>query len=205
MNAYNGLAAVATAVALEVPFQAIEQGVAALEGVPGRFEVVSTSSDDVWVVVDFAHTEDALRALLGAVRELGHGRLITVFGCGGDRDRDKRPTMGATAARFSDLVILTADNPRSEDPAQIIAEISRGIVSTNASSERLVHIAIPDRAAAIERAIAQAEPGDAVVIAGKGHEVEQQMGGKRFPFDDRSTARAALKRRRRGVRKSQRP
>ena len=205
MNAYNGLAAVATAVALDVPFQAIEQGVAALEGVPGRFEVVSASNDDVWVVVDFAHTEDALRALLGAVRELGHGRLITVFGCGGDRDRDKRQTMGATAARFSDLVILTADNPRSEDPADIITEIRLGLVAAERSSAGLEHIAIPDRESAIEQAIAQAVPGDAVVIAGKGHEVEQQVGDERFPFDDRAAARAALERRRARVRQLQRP
>ena len=196
MNAYNVLAAVATAVALDLPFKAIEQGVAALEGVPGRFEVVSASNDDVWVVVDFAHTEDALRALLGAVRELGHRRLITVFGCGGDRDRHKRPMMGATAARFSDLVILTADNPRSEDPAEIIAQIRLGIVATDTTGVGPIQIAIPDRASAIERAIVQATPGDAVVIAGKGHEVEQQVGSERFPFDDRAVARAALERRR---------
>jgi len=196
LNVYNVLAAVTAAVALDVPLQAIEQGVAALEGVPGRFEVVSISGDDVWVVVDFAHTDDALRALLVSVRELGHGRLITVFGCGGDRDQDKRPLMGAVAARLSELVILTADNPRSEDPARIISQISQGIVSANTHAHGLEHIAIHDRAAAIHHAIAEASPGDAVVIAGKGHEVDQQVGNERLPFDDRVVARAALERRR---------
>ena len=199
LNVYNVLAAVAAAVALEVPLPAIQQGVAALEGVPGRFEVVSASCDDVWVVVDFAHTDDALRALLGAVRELGDGRVITVFGCGGDRDRDKRPLMGAVAARLSEMVILTTDNPRSENPESIIKEIQHGIVSTNRQASGLVDIAIHDRAAAIDYAIASAEPGDSVVIAGKGHEVEQHFGDKRVPFDDRVAARGSLKKRRAGM------
>ena len=150
-------------------------------------------------MVDFSHTDDALRALLGAVRELGDGRVITVFGCGGDRDRDKRPLMGAVAARLSEMVILTTDNPRSENPESIIKEIQHGIVSTNRQASGLVDIAIHDRAAAIDYAIASAEPGDSVVIAGKGHEVEQHFGDKRVPFDDRMAARGSLKKRRAGM------
>src|SRR5204863_2034148 len=115
--------------ALGVSFHAIERGIASLEGVPGRFQVVSGSKDGVTVVVDYAHTDDALKNLLETARPLAAGRLITVFGCGGDRDRTKRPLMGAVAARLSDLVIVTSDNPRSEDPTRIIEEIRRGIVT----------------------------------------------------------------------------
>ena len=127
-NAYNILAAAAAAMALDVPFSAIEEGIRQLDAVPGRFQVVSDPADDVRVVVDYAHTDDALKNLLETARTLASGRLITVFGCGGDRDRTKRPLMGAVAARLSDLVIVTSDNPRSEDPEQIIDEIKRGIV-----------------------------------------------------------------------------
>ena len=198
VNAYNVLAAAAAALALDVPPPAIEQGVAGLAGVPGRFEVVSSPDDDVWVMVDFAHTDDALRAVLGAVREFGTGRLVSVFGCGGDRDRDKRPLMGAVAARLSDLVVLTADNPRSEDPDRIIDQIRTGVLATAGGGCR--HLAIPDRRAAIERAVAEAEPGDAVVIAGKGHEREQVIGDAKLPFEDRAVAREALAGRRMRIR-----
>jgi UDP-N-acetylmuramoyl-L-alanyl-D-glutamate--2,6-diaminopimelate ligase len=196
LNVYNVLAAVSTAVALDVPFQAIEQGVADLTGVPGRFEVVSTPDDEVSVVVDYAHTDDALRALLGAARELCGGRIITVFGCGGDRDAAKRPLMGAVAARLSDLLVVTSDNPRSEDPDVIIGEIRRGIESSTTTGMRPPHFGIADRGEAIGRAIDEAEPGDAVAIAGKGHETHQVVGDERLPFDDRVVARAALARRR---------
>ncbi len=196
VNAYNVLGAAAAALALDVPLPAIEQGVAALDGVPGRFEVVSSPDDDVWVMLDFAHTDDALRAVLGAVRELGAGRLISVFGCGGDRDRAKRPLMGAVAARLSDLVVLTSDNPRSEDPDLIIDQILSGVLSTAGGEGGTRHLAIVDRRAAIERAIAEAEPGDAVVVAGKGHEREQVIGDARLPFEDRAVAREALATRR---------
>ena len=127
-NAYNILAASAAAMALDLPFSAIETGISRLEHVPGRFQVVSGPADDVRVIVDYAHTDDALKNLLETARPLATGRVITVFGCGGDRDRTKRPLMGAVAARLSDLVIVTSDNPRSEDPARIIEEIQRGIV-----------------------------------------------------------------------------
>ena len=209
-NAYNILAAAATAMALDVPFSAIEEGIAALEDVPGRFQVVSGAGDDVRVVVDYAHTDDALKNLLETARPLsGGGRVITVFGCGGDRDRTKRPLMGAVAARLSDLVVITSDNPRSEDPAQIIEEIKRGIVvpadrtppgGTPAKSPP--HVAVVDRKAAIERAIREAGAGDLVLIAGKGHEKYQVIGDKTLPFDDVEIARAALERRRAGSRVS---
>ena len=128
-NAYNILAAVAAAVALDLPLPAIEAGIANLHAVPGRFQLVSDSRDDVRVVVDYAHTDDALKNLLETARPLATGRIITVFGCGGDRDRTKRPLMGAVAARLSDVVVVTSDNPRSENPADILEQIKRGIVS----------------------------------------------------------------------------
>ena len=190
-NAYNVLASVATAAALDLPFDAIERGLAGLKAVPGRFEMASTPDDDVRVVVDYAHTDDALKNLLETARPLAGGRLITVFGCGGDRDATKRPLMGAVAARLSDLVIVTSDNPRSEDPARIIAEIRRGM-----TREIGVVIEEPDRRRAIERAIADAGPGDLVLVAGKGHEKYQTVGDRTIAFDDMQVARDALARRR---------
>jgi UDP-N-acetylmuramoyl-L-alanyl-D-glutamate--2,6-diaminopimelate ligase len=204
-NAYNILAAVATAMALDLPITAIEAGVTALEHVPGRFQVVSAPTDDVRVVVDYAHTDDALKNLLETARPLATGRLVTVFGCGGDRDRTKRPLMGAVAARLSDLVIVTSDNPRSEDPAQIIEEIKRGIVMPadrtpkgQPGRQSTPWMAVIDRRAAIERAVHDAAPGDLVLIAGKGHENYQVVGDRVLPFDDVEVARAALSRRRSG-------
>ena len=126
-NVYNLLAAIATADALDVPHEAIESGIEQLPGVPGRFEVASQPDDDIGVVVDYAHTDDALKNLLETARALSPGRLITVFGCGGDRDRTKRPLMGAVGGRLSDVLIVTSDNPRTEDPAAIIDEVLRGI------------------------------------------------------------------------------
>ncbi len=165
--------------------------------VPGRFQVVSDSVDDVRVVVDYAHTDDALKNLLETARPLAAGRVITLFGCGGDRDRTKRPLMGAVAARLSDLVILTSDNPRSENPDQIIDEIKRGIVMpAERSAQSRPHLAIADRRQAIERAVQEARAGDLILIAGKGHEKYQEIGDKVLPFDDVEVARAALGRRR---------
>jgi UDP-N-acetylmuramoyl-L-alanyl-D-glutamate--2,6-diaminopimelate ligase len=195
-NVYNILAAVATGVALDVPFDAIERGIDALDGVPGRFQIVSSDKDGVTVVVDYAHTDDALRNLLETARPLAGGRLITVFGCGGDRDRTKRPLMGAVAGRLSDLIIVTSDNPRSEDPGRIIDEIRRGITpdTRRDSGQRLLSIA--DRREAIERAIELAKPDDVVLIAGKGHEKYQVIGAQVLPFDDVAVARGALAKRR---------
>jgi UDP-N-acetylmuramoyl-L-alanyl-D-glutamate--2,6-diaminopimelate ligase len=210
-NAYNILAASAAAMALDLSFSAIEKGIAALEEVPGRFQVVSDPGDDVRVIVDYAHTDDALKNLLETARPLAGGRVITVFGCGGDRDRTKRPLMGAVAARLSDLVIVTSDNPRSEDPERIVEEIRRGIVvpadrtpprgQTN-GRRGTPSIAIVDRRAAIEKAIRDARPGDLVLIAGKGHEKYQVIGDRTLPFDDVEIAREALARRRTGSRVS---
>jgi UDP-N-acetylmuramoyl-L-alanyl-D-glutamate--2,6-diaminopimelate ligase len=201
-NVYNILAAVSTAIALDVPFDAIERGVRALVGVPGRFQVVSEAADAVTVVVDYAHTDDALKNVLEVARPLTTGRLITVFGCGGDRDRTKRPLMGAVAARLSDVIVITSDNPRSEDPLRIIEDVRGGL----ADSERragAAHrvLAIVDRREAIESAIGRAQPGDLVVIAGKGHEKVQIVGERALPFDDVAVAREVLLRRRskRGV------
>jgi UDP-N-acetylmuramoyl-L-alanyl-D-glutamate--2,6-diaminopimelate ligase len=203
-NAYNILAAVAAAVALDVPFNAIQKGIASLTLVPGRFQLVSGARDDVRVVVDYAHTDDALKNLLETARPLATGRVITVFGCGGDRDRPKRSLMGAVASRLSDLVIITSDNPRSEDPAQIIEEIKRGIVMPadrvgpkgQTGPKATPYLAIVDRQAAIERAVQDARPGDLVLIAGKGHEKYQEIGGRVLPFDDVDVATSALGRRR---------
>jgi UDP-N-acetylmuramoyl-L-alanyl-D-glutamate--2,6-diaminopimelate ligase len=196
-NVYNILAAAATASALDVPLEAIQEGVRALSGVPGRFQVVSAVDDPVTVVVDYAHTDDALRNLLETARPLAPRRLVTVFGCGGDRDRTKRPLMGMVAARLSDVVVITSDNPRSEDPQRIIDEIKRGIPAASQSTGREPDIrTIVDRREAIEQAVELAQTGDLVLIAGKGHEKYQHIGSRVLPFDDVEVARAALARRR---------
>jgi UDP-N-acetylmuramoyl-L-alanyl-D-glutamate--2,6-diaminopimelate ligase len=204
-NAYNILAAVSTAMALDLPFSAIEKGVRDLDNVPGRFQVVSSASDDVRVVVDYAHTDDALKNLLETARPLATGRVITVFGCGGDRDKTKRPLMGAVAARLSDMVIVTSDNPRSENADAIIEDVKRGIVlpadriARNGQGPKATpYLAIADRRLAIERAVREAKAGDLVLVAGKGHEKYQVIGSKTLPFDDVEVARAALASRRAG-------
>jgi UDP-N-acetylmuramoyl-L-alanyl-D-glutamate--2,6-diaminopimelate ligase len=196
-NVYNILAATATAMALDVPLDAIERGIANLPGVPGRFEVVSSADDDITVVVDYAHTDDALRNLLETARPLTSHRIVTVFGCGGDRDRSKRPLMGMVASRLSDIVVITSDNPRSEDPQRIIEEIERGIpAGTQASTRAPMVVSVVERAEAIDRAVSMATSGDVVLVAGKGHEKYQQIGDRVLPFDDGAVARAALQRRR---------
>jgi UDP-N-acetylmuramoyl-L-alanyl-D-glutamate--2,6-diaminopimelate ligase len=206
-NVYNLLAAVAAGVALELPATAIEAGLARVALVPGRFQIVSAPGDDVTVVVDYAHTDDALKNLLEAVRPIASARLTTLFGCGGDRDRSKRPLMGAVAARLSDTVGLTSDNPRSEDPDRIIDEIELGFAppqdrgrpagsAASSTGTGLRWWRVTDRRAAIDRAIAEAGPGDVVVIAGKGHEKYQVIRDRVLPFDDVAEAREALARRR---------
>ena len=190
-NAYNVLAAAATGAALALPFRTIERGIGAVDRVPGRMEVVSTASDDVNVLVDFAHTDDALKGLLETARQFAKGQLIAVFGCGGDRDTTKRPLMGAVASRLSDRVILTSDNPRSEDPQSIIKDIERGLVEDDTPWE--VEL---DREQAIVGAIGSARSGDLVVVAGKGHERHQVIGTSTLPFEDVAVARNALIRRR---------
>ncbi len=195
-NVYNILAAVSTGTALGLPFDAIERGVSRLEGVPGRFQIVSSPKSEVTVVVDYAHTDDALRNLLETARPLARGRLITVFGCGGDRDRTKRPLMGAVAGRLSDLILITSDNPRSEDPQRIIDEVLRGITADTRRDSGQRVLTIPDRRDAISKAVELAKPGDLVLIAGKGHEKYQVIGSQVLPFDDVTVAREALSRRR---------
>ena len=190
-NVYNILAAAGVTAAIGIPLDAIEKGLARLTGVPGRFEVVSRPKDDITVVVDYAHTDDALRNLLETARPMATRRLITVFGAGGNRDRTKRPLMGMVAARLSDVVIITSDNPRGEDPAQIIEEVMRGAEpETRQSGARVVTVV--ERGDAIRRAVAEAAAGDVVLIAGKGHEQYQGIGGTSFPFDDGAVARDAL-------------
>jgi UDP-N-acetylmuramoyl-L-alanyl-D-glutamate--2,6-diaminopimelate ligase len=193
-NVSNILATVAVASALDIPAGAIERGLGNLSGVPGRFEVVSSAKDDVTVVIDYAHTDDALRNLLETARPLAPRRVITVFGCGGDRDRTKRPLMGAVAVRLSDVVVITSDNPRNEDPVRIIEEIKRGIPP--ASDRTAATFSIVDRKEAIQFAIRKAEPGDLVLLAGKGHEQSQTIGTEQLPFDEAAIAREALERRR---------
>ena len=195
-NVYNILAAVSAATALGLSFSEIESGIAGLEGVPGRFQVVSTAKDDITVVVDYAHTDDALRNLLETARPLAAGRLITVFGCGGDRDRTKRPLMGAVAGRLSDLIVITSDNPRTEDPQRIIDEVSRGITPDTRRDQAQRILTEIDRRVAIGKAIDMARAGDLVLLAGKGHEKYQVIGGQVLPFDDVAVAREALGRKR---------
>ncbi|MGZ4151516.1 MAG: UDP-N-acetylmuramoyl-L-alanyl-D-glutamate--2,6-diaminopimelate ligase [Actinomycetota bacterium] len=185
-NASNALAAIATAKLLGVDDEAIVGGVAALRAVPGRMEPVDAGQGSL-VVVDYAHTPDSIRSVLRAARPLASGRLIVVFGCGGDRDRAKRAPMGNAATEAADLTVITTDNPRSEDPLAIIAEIEPG-----AERGRGAYVVEPDRRAAIRLALSKAEAGDVVVIAGKGHEPYQELRDRVVPFDDRVVAREEL-------------
>jgi UDP-N-acetylmuramoyl-L-alanyl-D-glutamate--2,6-diaminopimelate ligase len=189
-NVQNALAALGAGLALSLPADAVQRGIAALKGVPGRMERVS-SGQDFTVLVDYAHTDDALKNLLETVRGLGPRRVVTVFGCGGDRDRTKRPLMGAVAARLSDVVVLTSDNPRTEPPEAILGEIRRGIPASRPAGDTLV---IPDRKDAIARALEMGREGVVVVIAGKGHETTQVLRDRTVPFDDRQVARDVLAR-----------
>ena len=174
---------------LGIPRSVVEAGIANLAAVPGRFEKVE-AGQPFGVVVDYAHTPDALERILTFAREYARGRLLVVFGCGGDRDRGKRPRMGEVAARLADLLFLTSDNPRSEEPEFILKEIASGIKKTFADGKG--HATIPDRREAIGAALANARGGDLVVIAGKGHESYQILRDRTIPFDDRVVAREAL-------------
>jgi len=178
-NVYNALAAASLARALGTPTEAIERGLSAVRSVPGRLQRVACLPG-VEVVVDYAHTPDALRNIVGVLKPLTRGRLIVVFGCGGDRDRLKRPLMAQAAAELGDMMVVTSDNPRSEDPQQIIADVLEGF---DAAARRRVRVE-PDRGRAIRAALAAAGEGDVVLIAGKGHESCQVVGGRRLPFDD---------------------
>jgi len=206
-NLYNILAAVAVGVGMDVPLEAIREGLEGCEGVSGRFEKVENRRG-IHVIIDYAHTHDALeRALLGlkGILENGpqnDGKMITLFGCGGDRDRTKRPLMGEVAGRYSDLAILTSDNPRTEDPLAILNEVEKGLKSLPIKvwdrneikfwRTQKGYLKVPDRREAIRMAIRLAQPSDTVLIAGKGHEDYQIIGKKKFPFDDLIEAKKAL-------------
>jgi UDP-N-acetylmuramoyl-L-alanyl-D-glutamate--2,6-diaminopimelate ligase len=186
-NVANALGAFAAASALGVSSEVAAEGLGRAERVPGRFEPIDEGQPFA-VLVDYAHTPDSLENVLRAARRLTEGRVITVFGAGGDRDRDKRPKMGRAGAGLSDLAIVTSDNPRSEDPDAIVAEVVAGIENGSAYEVE------PDRRAAIALALGRAEPGDSVVIAGKGHEQGQEFeDGRKVPFDDREVAREELR------------
>ena len=188
-NVSNAAAAAACAIALDVEVAAIVAGVGGLLRVPGRLERV-TQGQPFAVLVDYAHTPESLGEVLSALRELTSGRLVVVFGCGGDRDRGKRFEMGRAAAELADRIVLTSDNPRGEDPMAILRAVDAGLTSVpGAEARRVIE---PDRGRAILAAVSDAAPGDTVVIAGKGHETTQTFAGRVEPFDDRQVARRAL-------------
>ena len=188
-HVYNMLSATATALELGYDLDSIKQGLAKCVGAPGRFERVPHEGDFA-VVVDYAHTDDALLNTLKTARDLTEGRIITVFGCGGDRDRTKRKPMGEIAAEYSDLVIITSDHPRNEDPLKIIDEIEVGV-----KGKGVEYFAISDRREAIFKAVLAAQSNDVVIIAGKGHETYQIVNANKFHFDDREVALEAIERR----------
>ncbi len=185
-NIYNILSAAALAMAMDIEEKTVQKAIRDIETVPGRFERVGGPTG-FQVFVDYAHTPDALVHLLDTALTLKKGRIITVFGCGGDRDRKKRPKMGQVVEERSDIAIVTSDNPRTEDPLAIIEDIKKGLTGDN-------HIIIPDRREAVYRAIELAQKNDIVLIAGKGHEDYQVLGTKKVHFDDREIAREALQR-----------
>jgi UDP-N-acetylmuramoyl-L-alanyl-D-glutamate--2,6-diaminopimelate ligase len=187
INVYNILAACGAGLSYGFPPELIAMGIRECQAVPGRFERVD-EGQPFTVVVDYAHTDDALRNVIAVARALNPGRIVTLFGCGGDRDRSKRPLMGQAAAEGSDVVVLTSDNPRSEDPLSIMNDALVGI-----RRHDVPHIIEPDRATAIARALKEARAGDIVILAGKGHETYQVLGDRTIQFDDREVAREVLK------------
>ncbi len=187
INVYNILAACSAGFSYGIPIDTIIQGIADCRGVPGRFERIDEGQPFA-VVVDYSHTDDALRNAILVARGLNPKRVITLFGCGGDRDRTKRPIMGQVAGELSDRVILTSDNPRSEDPLQIMNDVLVGLRRFDKPI-----VVEPDRAAAIQRALNDAQAGDIVILAGKGHETYQVLKDRTIPFDDRTVAREVLR------------
>jgi UDP-N-acetylmuramoyl-L-alanyl-D-glutamate--2,6-diaminopimelate ligase len=187
INVYNILAACCAGMSYGFPAETIAAGIAQCRAVPGRFERID-EGQPFGVVVDYAHTDDALKNTIAVARGVALKRVITLFGCGGDRDRAKRPLMGQAAAENSDCVVLTSDNPRSEDPLAIMNDALVGIRRTD-----VPHVVEPDRATAIARAIKEARPGDIVILAGKGHETYQVLKDKTIAFDDREVARGVLR------------
>ncbi|WP_223066365.1 UDP-N-acetylmuramoyl-L-alanyl-D-glutamate--2,6-diaminopimelate ligase [Paenibacillus caui] len=189
-NVYNALAAITAALLEDIPLDRIKQSLEAVKGVDGRVEAVNEGQPYA-VIVDYAHTPDGLENVLRTVKEFAEGRVLTVFGCGGDRDRTKRPLMGAIAAKYSDYVIVTSDNPRTENPHNILLDIEAGLKENNVPASR--YQLASDRHEAIHKAIEMASPGDVVLIAGKGHETYQLIGGKVYDFDDRLVAKEAIR------------
>jgi UDP-N-acetylmuramoyl-L-alanyl-D-glutamate--2,6-diaminopimelate ligase len=187
-NMYNILASIASALVLNVPVHSIKEGIAALKGVPGRFEKIENALG-YNIFVDYAHTDDALKNLLETAKELNYGRIILVFGAGGDRDRQKRPRMGEVAGQLADWTILTSDNPRTEDPMAILRDIEEGIKKTGPDKYELE----PDRKSAIHKALSVAEKGNCVLVAGKGHEDYQVLKDTVIPFNDADVIRSFLK------------
>ncbi len=187
-NMYNILASIACSLTLNLPVHAIKEGIAALDGVPGRFERIQNAFG-YNIFVDYAHTDDALKNLLETAKDLNFGRIILVFGAGGDRDRQKRPRMGEIAGLYADRTILTSDNPRTEDPLSILADIEEGIKKTASDKYELE----PDRKAAIHKALSIAKSGDCVLVAGKGHEDYQILKDTTIPFNDGDIIRSFLK------------
>ncbi|MXQ55865.1 UDP-N-acetylmuramoyl-L-alanyl-D-glutamate--2,6-diaminopimelate ligase [Shimazuella alba] len=187
-NVYNSLAAVAVALVEGIPLLQIKKSLENLEGVDGRFESVQ-AGQAYTVLVDYAHTPDSLQNVLTTAKSFAKGKVICVVGCGGDRDRGKRPLMAGIATAYSDFTVITSDNPRTEDPEAIIADMMEGV----SGQETTNYTKIVDRKSAIEHALKQAKPGDVVLIAGKGHETYQEINGVRYPFDDRKIAYEAIK------------
>jgi UDP-N-acetylmuramoyl-L-alanyl-D-glutamate--2,6-diaminopimelate ligase len=198
VNVDNALLAAEAAVSLGFAPTQIAAGLHAAPSVPGRLEVVAAPgagrTPEFTVLVDYAHTPAGLEVALGEARRLTApgGRVVTVFGCGGNRDRDKRPLMGAVAARLADIAVLTSDNPRDEDPLGIIEQVAAGVSGSMVTSSGTPLVIEPDRRAAISLAVDATHPGDVLVIAGKGHEDYQEVSGERIPFDDRLVVREEL-------------
>lgn len=186
-NVYNVLVAFATSFLLRIPVKTIIDSIKRFKPPAGRMEIIK--SRGIYIGIDYAHTDDALKNVLSSVRNITEGRIITIFGCGGDRDRKKRPRMGRVAARLSDIVIVTSDNPRTEDPEKIIDEIEKGVLKIRSTN----YYRIVDRKEAIKKGMQLATPGDFVLIAGKGHEDYQIIGTKKLPFSDREVVKEILK------------
>lgn len=189
-NVYNALAAIAATLAEGVPLERIKSSLEAMPGVAGRVEAVDEGQPFA-VIVDYAHTPDGLENVLKTVKEFAKGRIFCVFGCGGDRDRTKRPVMGRIAAEYADYLLVTSDNPRTEDPYRILQDIEQGL--TDRGSGRETYELIVDRRTAIQKAIEMASPDDVVLIAGKGHETYQTIQGVNYDFDDRLVAKEAIR------------
>lgn len=189
-NVYNAMAAIAAGLLEGIELEAIKRSLESIAGVDGRVESVDAGQPFA-VIVDYAHTPDGLENVLKTVKEFAKGRVLTVFGCGGDRDRTKRPIMGKIAAKYSDMAIVTSDNPRTEDPDLILKDIEQGLQEDQVPENQ--YMLIVDRRKAIQKAIEMASPDDVVLIAGKGHETYQIIGHTKHDFDDRVIAKEAIR------------